>query len=237
MNELFALFGAAFLLGLLSAGHCLGMCGGLLSAMAMRSSGRPMDIVLYNAGRIVSYGLAGLLAATVGWLIPEQMTFLLRILAALMLIAMALYISNLWRGLVVLERFGNTFWRYLQPIFSRGLAKASGGRLTVFGTGMLWGWLPCGLVYSTLAWSATYHDPLIGVLIMMAFGVGTLPTLLVSGFAAERLLVLLRRKVWRFAVAGFVAGFGIWTLWGVVGMSHDGHHGHHGAAQVHHHHH
>jgi len=78
--------------------------------------------------------------------------------------------------------------------------------------GALWGWLPCGLVYSTLLWAASQGDATDSALLMLAFGIGTWPVLLATGLAAERLTSLLRKRGVRTFGGIAVILFGVWTL-------------------------
>ncbi|MNE36748.1 Cytochrome C biogenesis protein transmembrane region [compost metagenome] len=89
------------------------------------------------------------------------------------------------------------------PVTSRPRALLLGG---------LWGWLPCGLVYSTLLWAASQGDALDSAALMLAFGIGTMPVLLATGMAAERMTALLRKQGVRMAGGTLVILFGLWTL-------------------------
>ena len=165
---------AAFSLGLLGSAHCIGMCGGITSALSMSLQGNSVRktsqlMLTYHFGRILSYGMAGLLLALLGWylgqLAPEVKRGL-RYGAAAMLIAMGLYLTGWWRGLTILEKGGQHLWLRIQPIASKLLPiKGYGNALLV---GALWGWLPCGLVYSVLTWSATQGSALQGFFLMVA---------------------------------------------------------------------
>jgi sulfite exporter TauE/SafE len=207
---------SAFILGLLGGGHCLGMCGGLMGALTLaippQQRGRRLQLLLgYNLGRILSYAVAGLLLGLGGWaLASSPAASVLRIVAALLLIAMGLYLAGWWSGLTRIEALGKGLWRFIQPVTRRfmpvhGLPQAAT-------LGALWGWLPCGLVYSTLLWAASQGDALDSALLMLAFGLGTWPVLLATGLAAERLTSLLRQRGVRIAGGLLVILFGFWTL-------------------------
>jgi sulfite exporter TauE/SafE len=86
-----------------------------------------------------------------------------------------------------------------------------------FALGTLWGWLPCGLVYSVLIWSISAGDALRGALLMLAFGLGTLPNLLAMGVAAARLNAFTRLPAVRIAAGAAVMGFGVWSVWTALG--------------------
>jgi hypothetical protein len=207
---------SALILGLLGGGHCLGMCGGLMGALTLaippEQRGRRLQLLLaYNLGRILSYATAGLLFGLAGWAVASSpAAMLLRIVAGLLLISMGLYLGGWWSGLTSIEALGRGLWRHIQPVASRLLPVSSLPRALLLGA--LWGWLPCGLVYSTLLWAASQGDALDSALLMLAFGLGTWPVLLATGMAAERLTALLRRRGVRMAGGLLVILFGLWTL-------------------------
>lgn len=218
MNELAPLLCSALLLGLLGGGHCLGMCGGLMGALSFaipaEQRGRRGRLLLaYNLGRVLSYGTAGLLLGSLGWAVGSgPASLLLRGFAAVLLIAMGLYLAGWWNGLTRIEALGRGLWRRLQPLSRRLLPVSSLPRALLLGA--VWGWLPCGLVYSSLAWAASQGDALRSGVLMLAFGIGTWPVLLASGLAAERANALLRRRGLRIAGGVLVILFGLWTLLG-----------------------
>lgn len=216
MLELVPLLVSAIILGLLGGGHCLGMCGGLMSALTMaipaeKRAQRFQLLLAYNLGRILSYSVAGLLLGLAGWaLAAGPLVTSLRMAAALLLIAMGFYLAGWWSGLTRIEALGRGLWRHIQPLTRRFMPVTSVPRALALGS--LWGWLPCGLVYSTLLWAASQGDALDSGLLMLAFGLGTWPVLLATGMAAERLTALLRRRGVRMTGGLLVVLFGLWTL-------------------------
>ncbi|BBI63939.1 hypothetical protein HSBAA_52450 [Vreelandella sulfidaeris] len=141
---------------MMGGAHCIGMCGGIMSALtfavppSMRHPARLGGLLLsYNAGRITSYMSAGALVALLGTLFSLSATarLLLQVFAALMLILMALYIANWWKGLLKIEAVGRRLWRFLEPIGRRlmpvvHLPKPS--RWVPCGAGCPAGWFtPC----------------------------------------------------------------------------------------------
>jgi uncharacterized protein len=228
----FAAMTSAFFLGLLSSAHCVGMCGGIMGALSMAipaeaRAKRWMILISYNLARIFSYALIGIL---LGRFAQELMQWggqvVLRWLAGLLLISMGLYLANWWRGLTYLENAGRYFWAYLQPLGKKFMPVNSVPR--AFALGAIWGWLPCGLVYSALAYAMTQANAINAALVMLAFGLGTLPTVLLSGVFAQTFVswLQIRQVRWTFALA--IILFGLWTLFG-TGMhshSHAQHHHH-----------
>ncbi|WP_333845131.1 sulfite exporter TauE/SafE family protein, partial [Pelomicrobium sp.] len=166
----------------------------------------------YNVGRIASYGAAGAAAGAAGsagllveGLIPMQQG--LYAAANLMLIALGLSVAGLWHGVAYLERAGGLLWRQLQPWTTRVLPIDSLPR--AFAAGTVWGWLPCGLVYSVLFTALLSASPVTGALVMLAFGAGTLPNLLAMGWFAGSLRGFLQRPWVRYGAAAAIVSFGI----------------------------
>lgn len=211
-------FLAVFLVGLLGGPHCLAMCGGIVGALTVAppSGRRHWRLPLaYNLGRIASYALAGAVMGAVGragllleGALPVQLT--LYVLANLMLIALGLYLLGVPQGLTFLERGGQKIWARLQPLTRRFLPATSAARALPLG--MLWGFLPCGMVYSVLTTALLTGSALRGAGLMLAFGLGTLPNLLAAGFLLRRFRDLVQGHTVRLAAGLLVAGFGVWGL-------------------------
>lgn len=224
--------GAALAIGFFGSSHCVGMCGGISGALGLAVPGQKPAwprLIGYSTGRVASYALMGLLVGMLGaYLATDIASGLapLRIVAGLMLIAMALYLADWWRGLVWLERGGAVLWRGLQPLSRKLLPVNSTPQAIALGA--LWGWLPCGLVYSALAFALAQGSGEQAALAMLAFGLGTVPAVLATGAAAARLRTLVQKPGVRLGMALLVFVFGIWTLWGASG------HGGHGAGHAHH---
>lgn len=224
-----------FVVGLLGSIHCIGMCGGIVGALSVSTAPRrpfPVAVVAegaassvmfdgalrvlsYNAGRIASYMTAGALAGGMigGVRSLAQMSALqgmLYWLANLMLVALGLYLMDAWHGLTRLEQFGQILWRRIQPLTKNFLPMDT--PLKALALGGLWGWLPCGMVYSVLLTATLSGSALSGAATMLAFGLGTLPMLLALGMAGSRLQGLLRRRDVRFAGGLIVLLFGLLGL-------------------------
>lgn len=224
-------FIAALLVGLMGSSHCLGMCGGIVNALNMGSNVNPgagrqtlfRHQLGYNAGRIFSYVLVGLLAGSVGAGISQTGVNpgIGKFIAALFMIALGLYLANWWRGLVVLERAGARLWRYIEPIGRRLYPIRNSGQ--AFLLGMVWGWLPCGLVYAVVAWSLATTDALQGALLMLGFGLGTLPAMLLAGSLLNRVRDWMRMPALRALAGGCVIVFGLYSAYGSLGGPHAQH--------------
>lgn len=214
----------ALLFGLSGAVHCAGMCGGIVGALTFTltpehraSFGRTLPFLLaYNLGRITSYAAAGALmgglgAAATGFGHLQSAQAWLAIVAALFMLALGLYLGGWWQGLVHLERAGGRLWRRVEPYGRRLLPVRGPGQAWLLG--LLWGWLPCGLVYSVLVWALAAGSPAGGALLMATFGLGTLPALLAMGAAAGHLARLVRKREVRWAAGALVLVFAALQLW------------------------
>lgn len=218
-------FFAVFLVGLLGGVHCAGMCGGIVSALTLQMPGRdggdgsggPAWVIhlAYNLGRIGSYSIAGAIMGALGSLglllnnaLPVQMT--LYIAANLMMIALGLYLTGMTGALAFTERAGQWLWRRVQPATRRFLPVR--GPAQAFPLGMLWGWLPCGLVYSVLAMALLTGSALRGAATLLAFGVGTLPNLMLAGLLLARFRHIVQGRALRLASGMLVLAFGVYGL-------------------------
>lgn len=228
--------GSAFVAGLLSSGHCFGMCGGIVGAFSIggngagRTSGsRLPGLLAYNAGRILTYAaagaLAGALGATVGGLLPPEVARRGgRLFAALFLVGLGLFLAGRPQFLQPIERLGARLWRRIEPLSRKLLVARGPGQAMALG--LVWGFLPCGLVYSMLAMASLAGGPGDGALVMLSFGAGTLPALLAAGLAASRLRDLARSTVLRRSAAAVYIALGAWMAFtAVTGPSR-----HHGTA-------
>jgi uncharacterized protein len=233
--------GAALVAGLAGSGHCLGMCGGIAGALAMRGStggtpptfGSRLTLALaYNVSRVASYAVAGALAGLLGRALLRAvdvapMSIALRILAGLVMIAAAGRLLFGWRLLDPLEAAGAGLWRRIAPGAGRGARRDGiGGAISL---GLAWGWLPCGLTYSMLLLAATTASALTGALVMAAFGLGTLPAMVSATVAFERAArALATRASLRTAAGLLLLAFGAWTAGNAAyhGLVRGGHAGH-----------
>jgi len=200
--DLSALF-TAFLVGLLGSGHCFGMCGGIAAGLGTlpvtgdkSADQKPQTTtaVLFNIGRILSYTALGLLSA---WLLASlghalnvpKWSMILRFATAVMIFLIGVQFLFNWQTLAVIERLGAKVWKLILPVAVRASRLPGGtGRLLL---GLCWGLLPCGLVYSVLLTASAAGSPVSGAAVMLAFGVGTLPSMLGMSLAAPALAAML----------------------------------------------
>lgn len=220
MDNAFTFF-AAFAIGLMGSLHCIGMCGGISSALTTAvMPGRPSLArqlgypLLYSTGRIASYAIAGGLVGLLGGgfrdLLGGHGPSLLRIFAGIMMVLLAFYLSGWWQVLNHLERVGARVWKKLAP-WTRHLIPVDNPAKALL-LGMLWGWLPCGLVYSALAWSIGAESALQGALLMLYFGLGTLPAMVGVGVFSHALHDWARAQTTRTVAALLLLAFGLWTI-------------------------
>ena len=228
---------AALVAGLVGSSHCLGMCGGIAAALGA-GIGRPGTgplgalghALVYNAGRIASYALAGAIAGGIGLGLGQALhapaaALVLRVLTGLVLVAIGLQVACNLRLLRPLESAGMHAWRRVAP-----LARSLMGRRDITGAlalGALWGWLPCGLVYGMLLAAAAAGGPASGAATMVAFGLGTAPAMVATGAAGNRFRQLSALRGFRRAAGGLVIVAGLWTAaWPLLapwlGLGHGG---------------
>ena len=213
----------AFLAGLLGSIHCIGMCGGISGALTMAlpapvrtSYARLLPYLLaYSSGRIMSYMIAGTLMGALGTqltgvLTPHTAMSIGRVISAVFMLALGVTIAGWWNALSGLEKLGGRLWRHIEP-WGRGVLPPK-SPVQAFGLGLVWGWLPCGLVYSALAWSLAAGGATQGGLIMLAFGLGTLPMLLALGSAARWLRQITRMRRVRQVAGVLILSFGLYML-------------------------
>lgn len=213
---------AAFVIGLLGSTHCIGMCGGIVGALTMGLSETTRKswikllpyLLTYNFGRLFSYTLAGvivgLLSSSVSGLFQIGRFPVGGIIGGVFMIALGIYIAGWWQTMAPLERLGGHFWRLIEPVGRRFIPVKT--PLQALGLGVFWGWLPCGLVYSTLALAATSAEAVQSGLLMLAFGAGTLPMLLAMGGFAEKLSYFTRNKGTRYTAGILLIAFGALIL-------------------------
>lgn len=219
-------FFTLFLIGFFGGGHCVGMCGGLSSAFALQLPphiNRFWLILLLNSGRISSYVLIGFLVGLLGQIgiSLDQTRWLqngLFVAANLLLLLIGLYLAGLSAWAVKVETIGRPIWKKLNPLLNKLLPIRS--IPACFGVGMLWGWLPCGLVYSASLYALGSGSAWRGSLYMLAFALGTLPNLLAMGFFAAQLKNLLQRRPVRLIAGLMVAAWALWQLFRFFQMAH-----------------
>lgn len=208
---------AALTIGLMGSTHCAAMCGGITAAISLgveeKHHKRWPILLSFQLGRILSYTLIALLLGGIASYAAAELKPLsisLRIVAGGLLIAMGLYVAGWWQGVATLEKAGVPLWSRLQPLTRRLLPVTSlPGALALGG---LWGWLPCGLVYSTLAWAISAGETEQAAARMFLFGVGTLPAMFAMGLAANRVHRWLQGRTTRQIAGVLLILFGCWTL-------------------------
>jgi len=208
-----------FLLGFFGGTHCIAMCGGLSTAFALQLPPhikRPWLIILLNLGRLTSYTLIGTLMGALSQLgstlaHTHALQLILAALANLLLLFTGLYLANILAWAAKIEHIGRPVWQRLNPLLNKLLPIQS--LPACFGVGMLWGWLPCGMVYSASLYALGSGKAADGALMMLAFGLGTLPNLLAMGLFANQLKSLLQHPRFRLAAGLSVSLWAAWQLW------------------------
>lgn len=210
----------AYLLSALVAGifgslHCVAMCGGIATALGVSASdakSKQMSL-LYQVGRISSYAIAGALVAFIGSQVidnSKMITMVLRVVSVVFMIGLGLYLAGWFPKFAHIERIGLPIWRKISPLSKKLLPIRSSWQAIALG--FLWGWLPCGLVYSILLWSVSAPGPASGALIMVSFGLGTLPAMFLMALGANQLLVYISQPVVRKIAGIIVMSLAIYSL-------------------------
>jgi len=206
-----------FLAGLLGGGHCIGMCGGIVTALTIQlpaQQNRWFILLGYNLGRIASYIAIGAIMGMLGSTLLNRTHGLqtgLYLLASLMIIAIGLYLAGLSQAITLIERLGQPVWRLLQPWVKRLIPVKTPVQAML--AGALWGWIPCGLVYSASLSAMASGSATSGAVSMACFAIGTLPNLLAMGIFADYLRKSLRNRKIRLAAGLIVTVTGVFQLW------------------------
>ncbi|MFT3736361.1 MAG: sulfite exporter TauE/SafE family protein [Rhodocyclaceae bacterium] len=215
---------AVFLIGLLGGTHCVGMCGGIVTALSgpVMQPGQARTQpdwrlhLAYNGGRMLTYAVLGAVFGALGsatllfnHVLPVQLA--LYVLANLLLLALGAYLLGVTVLLAPLERIGGRLWRRIQPLAARYLPARSWQQALPLG--MLWGLIPCGLIYSVLSTALLSGSATQGALLMGCFALGTLPNLLLAGLALARFRDVLRRQSVRWLAGLLIIAFGVLGLW------------------------
>ncbi len=223
---------SAFIIGLLGAGHCIGMCGGittmLTSALPPVQTYKNQQVIdvnnhqkrtnytlalYYNVGRILSYSFIGAIVGFTGSIAAKNIGLPiagLRVIAAIFLILLGLYLGQWLMWLSRIESLGKGLWQYISPLAKRVIPVDS--PVKALGLGALWGWLPCGLVYSTLTWALASGDIVTGASIMFFFGLGTLPALLTISLGFSSIKNILVKPVYKKTMALGLIIYGIYSF-------------------------
>ncbi len=204
-----------FLIGLLSAVHCFGMCGGVVSALTMslspeiRLSNTRLFLysLAYNLGRLLSYATAGFLAGLLGQTListvaPTSGLPALRLFSAFIIILLGLYLGGWLPKLALIEKLGMPVWKWLQPVGQRFIPVSNPLQAFIFGA--IWGWLPCGLVYYALLLSISSGGGLQSAGFMLMFGLGTLLPMLAASMMAGKINSLRSNRLIRRISGGLL---------------------------------
>ena len=241
MNELWPVVTASFITGFLGSAHCFGMCGGISGLFAVNASVASLraqfpKAIAYNLGRILTYAIIGAAVAVLGKSAVASIPALMapiRLASGALIIFVGLQLAFGWRILAPLENAGARLWKRIAPA-AKGLVPVN----TIpqaFGLGLIWGWLPCGLVYSVLLLAATTAEPAGGGLVMIAFGLGTMPAMVATGVSASKLAQFMSGK--RMGAGLLIILLGLATIAMPVmkltgSQGHSGHGGHNMSSQT-----
>jgi len=201
------------MIGFFSGFHCIAMCGGLCAVICQKQNAP--QTVLTNLGRVITYTLlgavfAGLIQGASLQLDLASLGFFLRVLMGIMLVltGLVLVFKNKAKWLVLQKPL--PFW----PKVSSKLQKIqlNNNTSSVILKGMLWGLIPCGLLYGMLVIAATTADVIRGASFMLFFGIGTMLPLLLSQLAINKLARTQKGQIMRTFSGVFVTILGLWIL-------------------------
>jgi sulfite exporter TauE/SafE len=212
-----AAMAAAVAAGLAGSGHCFGMCGGIAALAGQR--GRSSDVLLINLGRMCGYALIGalgawLLAAGMGVTGLSRFAGISRLIVGALLLLVALSMLSGGRWLQGLNRHADKLWQSVQPLTARLLPVQTAWQAMAFG--VLWGWLPCGLVYAMAPAAWASGNAASGALIMAAFGLGTMPSMGAMGLATGRIRLWLKSPCVKLFSGLLVLLSALWLLYGPI---------------------
>jgi sulfite exporter TauE/SafE len=201
-----------FLIGLFSSLHCLAMCSALCGVFCQNRSSTA-SIWALNLGRIFTYTLTGILVAGLvqGLLLQiplAQIGFWVRSVLGLVLvlIGMSIFFDSKW-GQNILS--SSPLWNRVKIALFKLDAKQSIS--FDFLKGMLWGLIPCGLLYGVLMAAATTADVIDGGLFMFMFGLGTLPSMILSGQIMQQWKSSVIQSGVKKFVGLFIILIGLWA--------------------------
>ena len=215
---------SALLIGLLGGTHCVGMCGGIVTALTIGLSNQKRNDrrrfftfqLSYNIGSILTYTITGALVASIGAVSENygfgmQVRKILTLTAASVMIFLGLYLTGWWKTAIIkIENIGSVLWRRIEPLAKKFIPIRSISHALI--AGILWGWLPCGLVYSALFLAMSANSISQGALIMWSFGIGTLPVLLGLGYVSTNFIAHLQKQWVRTTAGTIIFCFGIFQF-------------------------
>jgi len=226
---------SAFFIGLLGSGHCIAMCGGITTMLTsalpasnkykeqqilvnnqspfVKSNHKVTLVFCYNLGRIASYSFIGGIVGFTGSIAAKNIGMPLaglRMFSAVFVILLGLYLGQWLMWLSRIEALGKKLWQFISPFANKAIPVDS--PIKALSLGAIWGWLPCGLIYSTLTWALASGDMITGASIMFFFGVGTLPALLTLSIGFSSIKNSLVKPALRKTMALVLISFGIYSF-------------------------
>lgn len=198
------------------------MCGGIMGALTAGLNQEIQDnkqklnvyVVAYNVGRVASYAISGYIAAVMGNrlvnILPNDQIDFQILLSNITLIIIGLHLTGYLRKLIMLEKIGRPLWSTIEPYARKLIPVKNLPQAVVFG--MVWGWLPCSVVYALLIWAALSGDGPTGLLIMLLFGLGTMPIVLATGIVSHWMIRLRNSTITKVIAGGGIVIVGTFNL-------------------------
>lgn len=220
------LYFTALAMGFFGSTHCFGMCGGITVALSSSTSEskKLQYSFIFQIFRVVSYAILGGLFGAFGYLFSQVSLPVLTSLSGIFMILLGLYLLNINTPLLGLEKLGHKLWSKIQPLQKRFLPIGKAYHAIVIG--LLWGLLPCGLVYSALALSVSTGNFMAGAICMLFFGLGTLPALLSLSLISSHGMRWIKNKKFTIFSAIIFILIGSYYLYSAVQSFQNGHHHH-----------
>lgn len=210
----------SFIIGIFGSAHCIGMCGGISIII---SSNLPKKnfiyfVFSYNFGRIISYSIIGFIAGYFGFFLlnffGDFFIYFFKILSSLSLLLIGLYLIDIFKTFSFVENFGLKIWIKFNFLFKKFLPIKN--FFHSFLIGIIWGQIPCGLVYSVLIWSLSYPSYFDSMLIMFFFGLGTLPSMILTGHFHFYLKKTINKKLLRYFFGIFFIFLSVLMIFNVI---------------------
>ncbi len=210
MDELYLFITASLLVGF---GHCIGMCGPIVMAYSINlGKSRLIPHILYNLGRITTYGFIGGIAGLIGSMVIvtesiEGYQNYVMLFVGILMVVMGLSLSGWLPAFKYLEKINFISSAVHKGIKFLSSTKSSG---LYYPMGIILGFLPCGAVYTAILFAlnkgAGVNSPvegfLIGMMVLLIFGISTMPAMLLTGKITSLIGGWLRSKL--YTVSGIL---------------------------------
>lgn len=206
----------ALSIGLLSSGHCLGMCGPIITILSIKSKNYKYK-VLYNLGRILSYITMVTILNFLGYFFfysnNVYIKLTIKIIGNTSIILIGLYISNILNLISYLEYITFKTWVLISSIINKINKEKLINAITL---GFIWGYIPCGLTYNMAIWCLSFESITKSIILMCSFGIGTLPSMLIASYLSSKKNLLNTNKFLKLIIGLMIIAFGVSNIIKVI---------------------